>query len=284
MKGNRMSTKQLIKPAGLFILFLICSVLIFVLGSPYYSIFPTNTSGLYKISLSIIFLAATLLLYANERLKRYWQVSYTFFVASFANWLLGTELFRLPGSSPDTVQGMAVDKISQLLAIVPAIIVLTLIVRVTLGSIYLKKGKLRLGLIIGLTAFIVFSVLGILQGMGHNIGFATIGSWAPWLLIFSLSNGLLEELWFRGIFLKRFEALLGSKASLLLTSIVFAAAHVGATYISSEITIFLVVVFVLGLAFGYVMQKTDSLLASVLFHAGVDLWYIIGTGIAATQH
>jgi len=39
---------------------------------------------------------------------------------------------------------------------------------------------------------------------------------------------------------------------------------------------FLAVVFFLGLAFGAVMQKTNSLLGSILFHAGTDIPAVLG--------
>jgi len=39
---------------------------------------------------------------------------------------------------------------------------------------------------------------------------------------------------------------------------------------------FTVIVFFLGLAFGAIMQKTNSLLGSILFHAGTDIPVILG--------
>jgi membrane protease YdiL (CAAX protease family) len=86
----------------------------------------------------------------------------------------------------------------------------------------------------------------------------------------------MEELWFRGIFLKKFEPFLGSVLSLVLTSVVFTLAHIGATYADGfGLLRFLALLFPLSLAWGYVMQKTDSIWGSVLFHAGADLLVII---------
>lgn len=284
MENKRMPGKEWIFRLGLFVLFLLCGLSIFVLGSPYYSIFPTNNSLLYKVSLSVVFLVSTIFLHKSERFKKYWQVSCAFFIASCANWLLGTGLFLLPGATSDTVQGMALNKISQFIAIVPCIIILTLIFQGTMDSIYLGKGKVRLGLIIGLTTFVVLTGLGVLQGIGRNVELGTIISWLPWLLIFALANGFLEELWFRGIFLKKFEVLLGVNASVLLTALIFAIAHVGATYVSpKKIIVYMAIVFALGLGLGNTIYKTRSLYAAVLFHAGADLWYIIGMGLGATQ-
>ena len=70
----------------------------------------------------------------------------------------------------------------------------------------------------------------------------------------------MEELWFRGIFLKKLEPLIGSASALILTTILFAVSHLGATYVAgAEVLGLFSMVFTLGLGCGYLMQKTDSL-------------------------
>jgi len=90
-----------------------------------------------------------------------------------------------------------------------------------------------------------------------------------------LSNGVREELWFRGLFLKKYESILGVDASNFLQAIIFSQAHLGSQY-TPFLLIFLVITFFLGLAFGAVMQKTESLLGAVLFHAGTDIPAVLG--------
>ena len=86
----------------------------------------------------------------------------------------------------------------------------------------------------------------------------------------------MEELWFRGIFLRKLPPLLGAAASVVATALVFGLTHLAATYISpAQMIIFGVIVFALGLVNGWVMLKTDSIWGSVLFHAGYDLLVII---------
>jgi membrane protease YdiL (CAAX protease family) len=55
---------------------------------------------------------------------------------------------------------------------------------------------------------------------------------------------------------------------------IFATAH-----LSAELTPFFILYFImtffLGLGFGAVMQKTDSVIGSVLFHAGADIPVLI---------
>jgi membrane protease YdiL (CAAX protease family) len=55
----------------------------------------------------------------------------------------------------------------------------------------------------------------------------------------------------------------------LLQAIIFFTIPLGSQYTTS-LLIFTVITFFLGLAFGAVTQKTDSLLGSILFHAGTD--------------
>ncbi|MBA7539628.1 hypothetical protein ES705_31908 [subsurface metagenome] len=51
--------------------------------------------------------------------------------------------------------------------------------------------------------------------------------------------------------------------------------HFGATY-TSESLIFFVITLALGILYGYIILKTDSLLGVILFHAGTDNAIIIG--------
>jgi membrane protease YdiL (CAAX protease family) len=98
----------------------------------------------------------------------------------------------------------------------------------------------------------------------------------PWMLVFCFSNAFMEELWFRGVFLGKLTPLLGTAASVIATALVFGMTHSAATYINpTQMILFSIIVFSLGLVNGWVMLKTGSLWGSVLFHAGYDLLVII---------
>lgn len=99
--------------------------------------------------------------------------------------------------------------------------------------------------------------------------------WLPWILIFVLANGFFEELMNRGLFLRKFEPLLGAPFSNLLTAFAFAIGHAGVTY-SADVRLFVVITFVLAMIWGYFMQKTGSLWASELFHAVADTLLMMG--------
>ncbi len=86
---------------------------------------------------------------------------------------------------------------------------------------------------------------------------------------------LLEELLFRGLFLRNYQGLFGSRYANLLTAIVFTLGHVQVTY-TPDVLSFLVILMVLALAWGHLMLKTESVWGSALFHAGADIPVVIG--------
>jgi membrane protease YdiL (CAAX protease family) len=119
---------------------------------------------------------------------------------------------------------------------------------------------------------LAFAGFLLLQAKNAYDGFERLLSASPWILVFVLANGLNEELPFRGLFLKKFEPFLGKFGSNLLTAIVFTIAHMKVEYVASgEVLRLLGTMFILALVWGYMMQKTDSLIGTSLFHAGEDL-------------
>jgi len=89
------------------------------------------------------------------------------------------------------------------------------------------------------------------------------------------ANAINEELLFRGLFLRKLEPFLGAFSSNLLIAILFTLLHVGVDY-TADTLMFLAILLPLGLALGYVTQKTDSIWGSVLIHAGVDIPVVVG--------
>jgi membrane protease YdiL (CAAX protease family) len=64
-----------------------------------------------------------------------------------------------------------------------------------------------------------------------------------------------------------------------MTATVFAFLHLGVLFTAS-LTMFLMIVFLFGLLWDWIMQRTGSVLAPALFHAGVDM-LIIADAFAA---
>ena len=271
---------------GLFMLLLICGLLVFVFGVDYHSRFPTNTSGVYKIGLSAVFLTATVLLRRNERLGAYWRVAFALFAASLTNvltwycagtlrdWLLN--LFQL---SLQTAQGLTVAKLSDALLRVVPMLVLVRLAGDDMGSTYLRKGNLKWGLTIGLLAFVNFTASAVLIAGSQDAAFETMLPNIPWWMAFSLANAFMEEVWYRAIFLERLQPVIGAWPSVWLTAIWFGVSHVFATYVSGVgAFVFAILVFTLGFAFALLMQKTKSIWGAVLFHTASDLHWFIAFG------
>jgi uncharacterized protein len=149
----------------------------------------------------------------------------------------------------------------------------------SLGSIYLQKGKLKLALIIGCITFFLAAAgaipMATLSFKYQDLGFARIVPLLPWILLSVLANAAQEELMFRGLFLRKLQPFFGKFISNLLVVFVFTMLHKGATYSSNDY-MFLAVLVPLALAWGYIMQKTDSVWGSILFHAGMDIPIMLG--------
>jgi membrane protease YdiL (CAAX protease family) len=264
--------------AILFIILLVCGFSVFMVSITFTSFIPGSIGIIARLGLCLIFLGLALCFRQSDKLKKYWQLLFSFFIAACAllfSWLLSD----LPGEwfnlKLDTPQGLAVAKLSESALIVIAIVVLTLISGGSLASIYLKKGRLRYGLTFGIVSFIILGILSVLQSAGQGIPLAALLVWAPWILVFVLSNGFMEELLFRGVFLRKYEAFFSPRVSNLLAAIIFAVVHMQVTY-TPDLPVFLMITFLLALAWGWLMQKTDSIWGSALFHAGADLLIIVG--------
>jgi len=237
---------------------------------------PADIRVIYKISVPIVSLIFAITMRRNSHFKQYWQIFYGFFIGGTA-FLLQYLIFQFL-TYPKTMESIAFEKvIAALLTIIP-IITLTKLSRDNLGSIYVKKGKLRWGLLFGIAFFTLFAASAVPSAIsmfdGGSMGSKVTLEWVPWIFVFVFANGLLEEFMYRALFLKKFEALFGAQISNILQAIIFCTIHLSVSY-TPEPYLFVILTFFLGLAWGYVMQRTDSLLGSVLFHAGTDIPIII---------
>jgi membrane protease YdiL (CAAX protease family) len=260
-------------------------LLFFILEAMVFAILPLSARPewmdsllLYQTGVSAAFLVAAWLFRRNSKSKEYWQVLYVSFAGSMAilvSALFSGDLIRLFGFTPTNPAGIAIAKLSESILRVVTVLVLMAVAGADRRSMFLQKGKLGLGLAVGIPAFLVFAAIAFFPMAGQTGVLSNLVSLSPWILIFVLTNGFSEELIFRGLFLKRYEPFLGKGLSNLLAAIVFTLIHIQATYVS-DVAQFLLVVFPLALIWGSLMQKTDSLWGSAIFHAGADCMIIFG--------
>ncbi len=256
-----------------FLLFFVMEAVVFGIV-PLAGFLPRTLLIIMQAVLLAILLGVTLWLRRSASGKPYWPVFYAFFVCGLALLVakvLSGSLVTLLGAAepPANPQDVGIAKFSESLLIVAVILLGMAIVRTDRRSIYIQKGRLGLGLAIGIPGFLVLAAWGLLPIMAGPDGANKLLSLLPWILLFVLCNAFTEELLYRGVFLKRYEAFLGKGLSLWLVTIAFTLLHFQAGYVVNSI-LFLVQLFPFALIWGWLTQKTDSLWGSVLFHAGAD--------------
>lgn len=267
---------------GLFILFLVCEAVTFILGSYYFDVFPTNKNLTFNLVVSAIFLIVALWFKFDKRFNQYWLVAFAFFIAStaypitaiFASWIRA--VLGWFAVTADTSQGLAIEKICEMTLKVVPILALVKLSGADFGSVYLKRGNLKLGMGIG---WLVFFFLGTATFMFAAQRFTSVDmlvATVTWGLVFSFVNSFMEELWLRGIFLKRFAPMIGINGAVWVTSIIFASMHSFAFYFDPfALAFFFVNTLALGLGCGYLMMKSDNLWGAVLIHAASDFYLFV---------
>jgi len=191
------------------------------------------------------------------------------------NWPL--ETLALSTATPHRA---AVAKLSEAIPMYAAIFLATALARRNLGSLSLRKGRLWLGL---LSAVPMLAFLALVPGAGAGellaVPAAKILSWLPWVALFSVANGFMEELWFRGSWFGTFRELVGTPAALHVTSPAFSAMHVIGYWSQPAALVLLWPVFLyVGYACALIVRKTRSLWGAVLGHAITDLMFVAFRG------
>lgn len=284
MKKNQLPTHKWVERIILALLFVGIGGVIMIVFKPWgkqYITDPVN-NYLWRLGISFFLLISALLVRRSKRFEKFWQLLFTMFILTTAlslDWVFGKFLYNSLNLSDAKPIGWMVEKLHEVVLIVCVIIVFNKLAGNSLGSIYIQKGNLKLGLLIGGIAFLV-SVAGSIPTAellfnGNNLTAARVLPWVPWILIIVLANGTLEELLFRGLFLRKLEPFFGKFLSNLLVAIVFTVLHKGSSYTSNEY-IFLIILTPLALVMGWIMQKTDSVWGSILFHAGIDIPVFLG--------
>ncbi len=268
-----------------FLVFVVLGLLVFFAFSHYYPLFSDNLDITGRIVLGALLLATALLTRQSERFRKYWLVPFAFFTALTAisfDYYLSLSRWILPrlGIASDTPAGWAIEKLESSLLGVAVVLVVNRLWGNSLGSIFWRRGRLRLGLTAGLIAFAVMLAVVIpfttFAFKGQNLSWARILTWLPSLLVFVLANGFAEETIFRGVFLDRLQPFVGAFAANVATAIPFTLSHAPTEYASDQL-FFLGGTFLFALGWGWLIQKTQSIWGSVLFHAAMDIPIIAGT-------
>jgi membrane protease YdiL (CAAX protease family) len=260
MKTNKIITYLLV----LLVMVVVCMTL--------FSPIPGNIKLIIRIVLLAIFFAFWYW-FRKKNLTDLKNLAFSFMVLNLAFLVVSVFTEKFWGLDTATSKGFALTKLSDSVIISTLLILSFTIGGYKLKNLYLTKGRLIPGLVIGSIIFALFGYLAINNPqVKMEPGF--IRQNFVWILVFVFANSFMEELLFRGIFLEKLNCFFKPIWSIILTSVCFAAPHLTVNY-SPNVLLFSGIVFILGMMCGYAMHYTRSLIAPVLIHAGADLMIII---------
>ena len=270
---------------GLFVLFLMGGLLVFGVFSHYYPFYQGSRDVLGRIAAAGGFLALALYSRKSERLQSYWLIPFAFFTALVAisvdyyvglsQWI--TAALGVEARSP---AGLAIEKLESSLSGIVIVLVLHRMAGQNVASLYIRRGRWQSGLLVGAAAFALMTAtlipVTVTFFKGENLTWARLLTWTPWVLIFVLANASNEELLFRGLFIGKMEPFLGKLAANIATTIPFVFAHAYTGYATDQSIFLALQLLPLALVWCWLMQKTNSLWGSILFHAAMDLPVVVG--------
>jgi membrane protease YdiL (CAAX protease family) len=253
-------------------------------GSAYVAFLPTTTRIILKVLNVALSLCGWLVVRRVDRLKIYKPLFLAFFAVSLG--VLSTHYFApyaltLLGLTPTTAKGVALAKFSEALPIIASILLVHFATGGNRDEIFLRVGNLRFGLVAAVIGVGIFLGIAAIQAIGSNIQGRTIASALPWILIFTLTNAFLEELWFRALFLKKLEPLVGIRSAIVISSLVFGLIHISSTYVI-DILLFVPTTIILGLIWAWLMHRSQGIWSPVLIHAAGDVLVMVGLLAGAT--
>ena len=255
------------------------------------SLIPTGIlEDCFLLALAALLLLLAIFAKKNERMNAYWEIPFAFFVFTLAGFFADGNVSPLQqwfvhgvlrettsANNPlaSTVAGTVLAQIFGTLSLVAPIVLLTKASGNSLNSIFISRVWNWKWLAVGVIGFIVFFLLaafGLSEPFFPNKGvtFAQFIGLTPALVILVLCNGLREELWFRGLFLKKYGRFLGPLSSNVLSALIFTSFHVQVQY-SRSLIVFLAIALVQGLFLAYMMQRSKSTVSPIIFHAGMDI-------------
>jgi len=256
---------------------LVGGVAIFVVGSPYFELTGWNDDPVYNGVVAAVFGLLTLSVRNRPALESLRLCCHAMFVAATAMFVMVVGPFNWIVTLDDESYRHAVqDKTAQFLAIVPVILVLTWAAGRSWSWLYLQTGRAKRWLTLGLSTLVIGATLVTIVAFADGIAAWDLISAAPWILAFAALNAVMEELWFRGVFLRPYIRGMGVTSAIIVTGVVFGAAHVGATYVSAgQQLMFAALVAGIGIVLALSVRWGDSIWGAVLIHITLDLVVVL---------
>lgn len=246
----------------------------------YYSAVPLDIRLGLRLGLSAVFLAGFMVWRrqpaVRETLLAFWSVITGVLAAYFlSSWLKG-----LLAISVDDARGFAITKAVEVVPVILFILLPFVLRKQPMRELYLVGGRPVLSLLGGLGVAVLLFVYFISQGGWQVFRGGNLAALLPaigWITVFSVLNALMEELWFRGLFLSRFTGLFGDRPAFWLTAVLFGLLHVFGSFTGTLGTAVLTgFTFLMGLAFGVIVRRTQSIWGAVLGHFFADFFMLLG--------
>ena len=256
------------------------------------SLIPSGVAeAVFILAVAGVLLGLALAAKRSARFVRFWELPYAFFVffvagffgdgsiSPFQHLFVSNVLHESTSTNnplASTITGSVLAQIGGTLLLAVPIVALTLASGRNLREIFIAKPQSLWPLVVAVIVFLAFWFIAL---CGRTVSFFPIHgalttarflSFTPALVLLVLLNGFREELWFRALFLNKYGRLLGPAIANILAAVIFTSFHVEVKYAAS-VVVFLVYTLVIGLIAGTLMQRSSSLLASTIFHAGTDI-------------
>ena len=197
--------------------------------------FSGGVADVYRFSLPMLWGGLALATTRSARLAPFRALLLSLFGVSLGFALahiIGSRPLNILGLSPTTPRGAAVAKItSEVMPVCAAIFFAAFLGRLSLESLGLRGGRVWVSLGLGLLATAPLLALFAVDPSGSSkavlgLPAQTLRSWLPWIVAFSIANGFMEELWFRGVWFAAFKPVLGPSSAMHVTSVAFCVMHV----------------------------------------------------------
>ena len=206
-------------------------------------------------------------------------VAFAFFLVSFGIRLVDIFVIRLDETPFSIIT-------SKVIPIILILIYLRYINR-SVCEVGVHTSKLWLSVVFGMLLFIVFDglpitvdlIMMVVVGAQPTIALAQIDSFlATYLLGLYIINSFMEEGIFRGLMMRQFMTKMSANKANLLQSVLFGLWHIVwplKEYITGSIDflgfvgdafMYVLMTFLTGLIFGYMYQKSGSIIGPVVFH------------------
>lgn len=180
-------------------------------------------------------------------------------------------------NSIETLQSYLIQGVFMMLSIaVPVIFMwVTKIKPSQIGFTGMEKGSVKI--VLYFIPVIAAKIGFLLYGINHDV--YTVMS----LAFFTIAIGLSEELYFRGIILRKLKACFTIKQTVIISSILFAAVHASQAFsgtVLTMVTLTIINAFLFGIVASEIVMLTKSIFPVIIWHALYDFinWISLVSG------